>query len=358
MKNKQPITPSNRRRISWITPYKQSVTRLIIAFFACIALTANAQDGSVKGRLMEGSSPLEFVDVLLSSAKDTLTVLKYASSDAEGFFALEKVPFGEYRLTARLIGFQALSMPVIVNSPLIDLGNMTMKEDALMLSTVTVSAQRKLIQKTAEGFTLNVSSDITQMGGTATDLLRNTPTVQVNADGGITLRGKSPLILINGRNSAMSNTDHIAASSVESIEIITNPSAKYDASAESGIINIQLKKNKQSGTNGAFAAGAGFGAKGRVNSTMLLNHKTDKWNLGIGYDNRFAGRTQTIEATRTNFDIPDEYRLIQNRNDKRLELLQDLKVNIDFTPDNKNLFSFEAIGNLSGGESKMLNFNF
>ena len=120
-----------------------------------------------------------------------------------------------------------------------------------MLGTVTVSAQRRLIQKTAEGFIVNAAAYITQTGGTATDLLRNTPTVNVDAEGAVTLRGKTPLILINGRHSAISNTDHIAASSVESIEIITNPSAKYDASAESGIINIRLKKNKQSGTNGA-----------------------------------------------------------------------------------------------------------
>ena len=328
--------------------------QIFIAFFAFVAITAFAQQsGSITGKVLEDNTSLEFVNVLLTSAKDTVTVLKFATTDTEGIFTLDNVPFGEYRLTTRMIGYKIKSMPLAIRReiPNVDLGIIIMETDAQMLGAVTVSAQRKLIRKTAEGFILNAASDITQIGGTATDLLRNTPTVNVNAEGGITLRGKTPLILINGRNSAMANTDHIAASSVESIEIITNPSAKYDASAESGIINIRLKKNKQSGTNGAFAAGAGFGAKGRVNSTILLNYKTEKWNFGIGYDNRFAGRTRKFEATRTNFDNPDQYQLNQNRNDRRLELLQDLKLNIDFSPNEKNTFGFEAIGNLSGQDN-------
>jgi len=325
--------------------------KILFTLLASIAITVYAQEsGAVKGKIFDGVTPLEFADVLLSAARDTATILQFTSTGAEGSFSLDKISLGEYRLTIRMIGFQTISMPVVLSraTPLIDVGSIVMKEDAKLLGEVTVSAQRKLIQKTTEGFILNAASDITQIGGTATDLLRNTPTVNVDSEGAITLRGKSPLILINGRHSAMSNTDNIAASSIESIEIINNPSAKYDASAESGIINIRLKSNRQNGTNGAFAVGAGFGAKGRENTMILLNHKTEKWNFGIEYDNRFAGRTRKFEAARTNFDNFEEYQLNQNRNDKRLEQLQNLKLNVDFSPNNKNLFNFEAIGNLSG----------
>jgi len=263
---------------------------------ACIAIVGYAQEsGSVKGRLLEGNIPVE--------------------------------------------------------KPFVDLDSISMEADTVMLGVVTISAQRKIIQKTPEGFILNAASNITQTGGTATDLLRSTPTVNVDEDGNITLRGKTPLILINGRNSSMTNTDQIAASSVESIEIINNPSAKYDASAESGIINIKLKKNKKSGTSGGFAVGAGFGARGRANSTLFLSHKSDKWNLGMAYDNRFAGRRRTIEGNRTNFNIFDEHQLNQERHDKNFDQLQNLKLNADYTPDSKNLFSFEAIGNLAGHDN-------
>ena len=224
--------------------------------------------------------------------------------------------------------------------------------DTVNLNAITVSAQRKLIQKTPEGFVVDASSNITQSGGTATDLLRSTPTVNVDEDGNVTLRGQTPLILIDGRNSAFTNTDQIAASSVESIEIINNPSAKYDASAESGIINIKLKKNKLRGMSGGVTVGAGIGARGRFNSSVFLGRKTEKWNLGIAYDNRFAGRTRTIESSRTNFaDTIIKHRLAQERHDWNFDQLQNLKFNADFTPDKKNIFGFQVIGNMSGHDN-------
>jgi hypothetical protein len=226
-----------------------------------------------------------------------------------------------------------------------------------------VIAQKKMIEKTMEGFIINTANNITQMGGTATDLLKSTPTVTVDNDVVISLRGKTPLILINGSNSGMSNTDQIAASSVESIEIINNASSKYDANAESGIINIKLKKNKQSGTNGAVAIGGGMGAKGRVNSSFILNNKVGKWNVGIGYDNRFAGRNRKIESNRTNFNLIDNYLISQKRNDERVEKLQNLKLNIDYSLNQYNTISFEAIGKMESQDnnedliSKLFNKN-
>jgi outer membrane receptor protein involved in Fe transport len=231
------------------------------------------------------------------------------------------------------------------------LSNLLFATDAKYLNEVLVTGQKRLIEKTSTGFIINAAANITQLGGTATDLLKSTPTVAVDAEGGITLRGKAPLILINGRNSNLTNSDQIPASSIESIEIINNASAKYDANAESGIINIVLKKNKESGTNGAAALGVGRGSRNRINSSFLLNHKTDKWNIGLGYDNRFAGRTRHITNNRTNFNVPDSYLIDQFRNDKRVERLQNLKFNVDFTPNKKNNFYFEAIGNVEGQDN-------
>ena len=308
---------------------------------------------SVKGKLMSEGEPVEFANVILSTVKDTSTVVQFAITDAEGVFTLEKVPLGEYRVTSSFIGYKTVITKFMINenNSIVDLGTIVMEVDAAMLGEVTVTAQRKLIQKTNEGFVINAASNITQAGGTATDLLRSAPTVHVNDEGGITLRGKTPLILINGRSSSLANTNRIAASSIESIEIITNPSAKYDASAESGIINIILKKNKQGGTNGAFALGAGLGAKERINSMAIINHKTEKWNFGIAYDNRFAGRINDIKSYRTNFALPDEHQINQIRHDDRRELLHNLKVNVDFSSNDKNTIGFEAVGNLTGQDN-------
>ncbi|MDR0795567.1 MAG: TonB-dependent receptor [Tannerella sp.] len=324
--------------------------QLFFLILTCITVVAYAQTGLVKGRLVGEGEPVEFANVLLTTVSDTSTVLQFALTDAQGMFTLDKVPFGEYRLINRFISYKTITTALNINenNSSVDLGTIVMETDAAMLGEVTVTAQRRLVQKTTEGFKINAASNITQLGGTATDLLRSAPTVHVSDEGRISLRGKTPLILINGRSSSLANTNQIAASSIESIEIITNPPARYDASAESGIINIILKKNRQSGTNGALALGAGWGARERINVTVIINHKTEKWNFGMAYDNRFAMRTRDIEASRTNFALPDEYRIEQIRHDDCYEQLQNLKLNIDFSPNDKNIFGFEVIGNLPG----------
>jgi outer membrane receptor for ferrienterochelin and colicin len=321
----------------------------LISILTFAVATVFAQStASVKGRLIGEGVPVEFANVLLTTPADTTAILNYAITDSTGLFVMDKVAFGEYRITYRLIGYKTIGRTFAASASSVDLGTIEMEMDAAMLGEITVTAQRKLIQKTTEGFVINAAENITQTGGTATDILRSAPTVHVSDEGGISLRGKTPLILINGRSSSLANTNQIAASSIESIEIITNPSARYDASAESGIINIILKKNRLSGTNGSFALGAGWGARERVNVMANINHKTDKWNFGIAYDNRFAMRTRDIESSRTNFALPDEYKIEQIRHDNCYELLHNLKLNIDFLPDSKNTFAFEATGNLTG----------
>ncbi|KAF2333786.1 TonB-dependent receptor domain-containing protein [Flavobacterium daemonense] len=301
---------------------------------------------AIKGNITDGKLPVEFVDVVLKNVSDSTKVTSYAVTDATGNFALENVPSGYYQLQLKLIGFKTISQKVKVTGSPIYIGTIVLQNDANLLNDVVVKSQKKQIQKTNEGFIFNAVSNISQSGGTATDMLKSIPTVAVDAEGGITLRGKTPMILINGKNSAITNMDQIAASSIESIEIISNPTAKYDANAESGIINVKLKKNNQSGINGAVVLGGGFGAKGRVNSSVLLNNKTEKWNFGLGYDNRFAGRTKEINADRTNYFIDDEHYIKQHRDDQRTEGLQNLKFNVDYTPNERNSFSFEALGNI------------
>ncbi|WP_291286002.1 TonB-dependent receptor [Flavobacterium sp.] len=322
---------------------------LLLLFF--INQVTFAQNSSVKGTVSDGKLAIEFVDVVLKNSADSTKVAGYAVTDALGNFSLDNLASGEYQLQFRLIGFKTLTQKLKFAGTPLSVGTITLHTDANLLNAVVVNSQKKQIQKTSEGFIFNAVSNLTQAGGTATDMLKNIPTVAVDADGGITLRGKSPMILINGKNSAITNMDQIAASSIESIEIISNPTAKYDANAESGIINIKLKKNNQSGMNGAVVLGSGFGAKGRLNSSVLLNHKTDKWNFGLGYDNRFAGRTKKIKGERINYLIDDEHYINQNRSDQRTEGLQNLKFNIDFSPNENNSFSFEALGNMESQDN-------
>ena len=273
--------------------------------------------GKITGNVVNNNKPVEFATVTISNEQDANKVLFYEATDSLGAFSFTNLNYGTYLLKVKLVGFLPISKNATLNAngSALNFKDLNLIQDASELSKVTVTAQKKMIEKTTEGFIINTANNITQIGGTATDLLKATPTVTVDNDGVITLRGKTPLILINGRNSSLANTDQIAASGIESIEIINNASSKYDANAESGIINIKLKKNKQAGTNGAIALGGGIGAKGRINSSIILNNKVGKWNIGLGYDNRFAGRTRKIESNRTNYNLVDNYSIIQNRND-------------------------------------------
>ncbi|MRX68733.1 Outer membrane receptor proteins, mostly Fe transport [Flavobacterium resistens] len=327
---------------------KNMIHKIYLPFLLVIIsqFSFGQKTSSIKGNITDGKLPVEFVDVVLKHASDSTKIANYAVTDVMGNFALENVASGDYQLQFKLIGFKTISQKIKVSENPISIGTIKLQNDANLLNDVVVKSQKKQIQKTNEGFIFNAVSNISQSGGTATDMLKSIPTVAVDAEGGITLRGKSPMILINGKNSAITNMDQIAASSIESIEVISNPTAKYDANAESGIINIKLKKNNQNGLNGAVVLGGGFGAKGRVNSSVLLNNKTEKWNIGLGYDNRFAGRTKKINADRTNYFIDDEHYIHQHRDDARTEGLQNLKFNVDFTPNDRNTFSFEALGNI------------
>lgn len=330
---------------------KFSTVFLFLLF--CSSCLSAQYSGTIRGQVKEGDQVLEYAIVTLQRLPDSTKTIGFVATDGNGMFAFTKLATGEFRIKISLVGYETISRSVILNEAAnqIQLGTVLLQRVAGSLQNVTVTTQKKLVEKTENGFVVNAAANITQAGGTATDLLRNTPVISVDAEGVISMRGKTPLILINGRNSTLANPNNIPASSIESIEIIQNADARYDANAESGIINIKLKKNKQNGTNGAIALGTGLGSKGRVSSSVLLNHKAGKLNVGIGYDNRFAGRTRQINANRTNYLLPDNYLINQYRSDNRFEQLQNLKLSMDYTPDSRNRISLEMIGSTEGQDN-------
>jgi outer membrane receptor protein involved in Fe transport len=307
---------------------------------------------SIQARIVDKSAPVEFVNVLLYSASDSVKILKYATTDSAGAFKLAGLSSGKYILKTQMMGFISSKIPVsLAESQSLQLQDISIVTDSKMLAAVEVISQKELVQKTTQGFIVKAKDNLTQAGGSATDLLKSVPTVVVDAEGAITVRGKGPLILINGRTSGISSTDLIPASSVESVEIINNPSAQYDADSEGGIINITLKKAAKSGTNVTASVGGGFGAKGRGSAAFSLNRSAGKWNVGLSYDMRYSERTRKANTTRTSFDQPLNYLLLQNRFDNRTESTQNLKFNVDYAASAKNIFNFEVLTNFEGQDN-------
>jgi outer membrane receptor protein involved in Fe transport len=307
---------------------------------------------TIQGRLIDAEQkPIEWVNILLFLESDTLKLWQGTNSDSLGNFRLTALAQGNYLLKFQLLGYQTQSLALtIVADADKQLGDISLLADTKVLTAIEVVAQKDFFQKTPQGLIINADATLSQTGGTAIDLLRNTPTVFVDAEGNLNLRGKTPLILLNGRNSSLSNLANIPATSIERIEIINTPGAQYDAEAENGIINIVLKKNSQNGINGAFALGAGYGARGRFNGSGMINRRAKAWNVGIAYDNRFAGRIRKVQGARTNFNLPEKYFLTQNRHDNRQERTHNLRANVDWE-DSKNSFNLEVIGALEAEDN-------
>jgi outer membrane receptor protein involved in Fe transport len=299
---------------------------------------------NIVGKVFDNENhPIQFANVMLFQPNDSLKLYKGVITDSTGYFKFSEIKSGSFLLKIQFIGFKKHRVGIEKkNDEDLDIGIIKLSNESMTLNAVVVTGKKDIVQKTTKGFVVNANATISQQGGTAIDILRNTPTIFVDAEGGVTLRGKSPLTLINGRNSKLTNLTNIPASSIEKIEIITNPSAEYDAEAENGIINIVLKKSNKEGINGAFAIGTGYGAKGRFNSSALLNYKTTAWNIGIGYDNRLAERVRKATGDRINSKLPSQYYLTQRRNDDRQESTHNLRLNIDFE-NKKYIFNTETI---------------
>ncbi|MHA8091242.1 TonB-dependent receptor domain-containing protein [Aquirufa regiilacus] len=304
---------------------------------------------SIQGKLLDKQSPVEFANVLLYAHSDTNKLLKHAVSDSLGKFRIS-ANSGSYVIKFQIIGYEPKHIAIQVKEN-IDLGSIMLVEDNRLLASVEVVSQKELVQKTTQGFIIKAKDNLTQAGGSATDLLKSVPTVVVDADGAITVRGKGPLILINGRTSGISSTDLIPASSVESVEIINNPSAQYDADSEGGIINIKLKKVTTGGTNAIASIGGGMGAKARGSSAFSINHHSGKWNIGLNYDMRYSERTRQANTTRTSFDQPLNYLLTQGRQDNRTEQTQNIKLNVDYAASDRDIINLELIGNFEGQDN-------
>jgi len=248
--------------------------------------------GVVQGEVKDNSnSPVEFATVSLFKAKDS-SLVTGAISDIEGKFIISKVPFGSYYAEVGFIGFETKTLPSITitkEQPLINLGNISLLSYAKNMDDFNVVEERDLIETKIDKKVYNVSKDVGAQGDNGLEVLKNMPSVDVDDEDKISLRGdESVKILINGRPSAIDPSQllkQIPASTIEKIEVITNPSAKYNPEGMSGILNIILKKENSSGFNGSFNAGFTYNKKPGYNTSLSVNYKKNKLNVftNIGY---------------------------------------------------------------------------
>jgi len=208
--------------------------------------------GSISGDVFDEGvkAPIEYANIILFNSKDSSQVTG-TITNKEGKFLLKDIPVGKFYLYVQFIGYEKKTIGniLISNSQKnIELGNLFIKVSAITLEHVTVQGNRSPITYQIDKKVIDVSQMATTISGNAADVLENVPSVSVDIEGNVSLRGSTNFtVLIDNRPSVMEAQDalqQIAASSIETMEIITNPSSKYDPEGNAGIINIKLKKNK------------------------------------------------------------------------------------------------------------------
>ena len=246
------------------------------------------KNGKITGKIIDADSntPMEYANVSIYRKQDSKLV-SGAITNATGTFEIGELPFGAYYVEAAFIGFEKTTIndvKIVPASQTVNLGTISLNVSRQQIGDVNVVAERGRIEYKIDKKVINVGNDINAAGGTAVTALENTPSVDVDIDGNVSLRGSSNFtVMIDGRPSVLSGSDalkQIPSSAIQNIEIITNPSVKYDPDGSAGIINVVMKKNVLSGINGIVNVNVGTGDK--YGTDMMLSYKTKKYNLFLG----------------------------------------------------------------------------
>jgi 5-hydroxyisourate hydrolase-like protein (transthyretin family) len=274
---------------------------LAIEFFLCLLFPLSLAAQEITGMVVDDATkqPLQHVNVSLLRAADP-TIVTGAVTDSNGRFHVSNVPSGTYRLRFSLMSYSRKNLsPVRVGETgRVDVGTVRLVESAVDLEEVVVKGEKALFVQGIDRKVYNVEQDITAATGSASDLLRNVPSVEVDIDGNVTLRGSGDVsILVNGKASPMMKRNsaellqQMPANAIERIEVITNPSARYRPEGTGGVIDIIMKKGMDPGFNGSSTANAG--KAGRYGGNLRLNYRPDGTNIFGNYSHRSDRRDRS-----------------------------------------------------------------
>lgn len=314
----------------------KSVTLSLLLLFLSACIVAFGQSTSksiISGQVKTtAGQPLEFATVLLVKATDSTALVKGAISNATGAYAFENIAPGQYRVGAQQVGYaKTYSPPFAVEAGQLGVTApaLALTEASKNLSEVKVVAKKPFIEQQVDRTVINVENSIVASGNTALEVLEKAPGITIDRQNDqIQLKGKSGVIvMIDGKQTYLSVQEvsnllkNTPSDNIEKIEIITNPGSKYDASGNSGIINIKMKRDKNFGTNGTAIIGAGVGRFEKTNASLNLNHREGKLSA-FGSVNGFYGRRFQMNdlnrvvplAGQTSYIDQSSYRVNQSQN--------------------------------------------
>ncbi len=319
--------------------------------------------GVLKGKVIDSKTkqPLEYVSVAVYE-KSSGKLITGSISQSDGAFKISDVGDGEFYVEISFMGYQTKrvdDVKLVPGSFVANIGILEMFENTENIGEVEVVAERAAIDYKIDKKIVNVSKQYTAVSGSAVDVLENVPSVTVDIEGNVSLRGSSDfMVLINGIPSILEPSEalqQIPSSSIENIEIITNPSAKYNPEGTGGIINIITKKNVLQGINGVVNVNAGNNGYG---GDFLFNYKQGKWGYFVGGDynkREFDGDTELNRESYTNSET--SYITNNGVSDHNMNR-SNIRAGIDFQPNDKNSLNMElSAGQRSFKSSSTFNYS-
>jgi outer membrane receptor protein involved in Fe transport len=343
---------------------KKIASLLLVCLVIASGSFTQTNTGKIIGTVTDNTGKfMQSASVSLVKAKDSVLV-KLAITGKDGAYEFENIKEGDYLLTITSVGFEKkFSNPFSVSAAAVTkLEPLQVNEAAKGIEGVTVTAKRPFIETKIDKTVVNVDASPTSAGATALEVLEKSPGITVSNDGAISLRGKAGVIvMMDGKQTFLSPTDlanllkNMPASAIDQIEIMTNPSAKYDASGNSGVINIKTKKGRTAGFNGSIMAGittSYYEANGtfyvipKSQNSINFNYRKNKINFFGNYNpNFFSGRSQ-LEFTRTKLNQAKD---ILGYNDVQTQFKfgnnnHTLKLGLDLFADKKNTFGVVISG--------------
>jgi len=321
-------------------------------FFASYFVSAQKITGTVKddqGKALNGAT------VTLQRAKDS-SIVKIAATNSSGQYSFANIQAGNYFIRSSFVSYTNKASTVFeINDGDVTIPEIVLAKSGTELQDVTVTSKKPMVEVRADKTILNVEGTINSTGNDALELLRKAPGVLLDKDDNISLAGKNGVkIYVDGKQTPLAGADlaaylkNIQSTEIEAIEIITNPSAKYDAAGNAGIINLRLKKNKSFGTNGSVNLGYGIAINPKYNSGLALNHRNRKINV-FGNLNYNRNKNQNLfRLYREQLDtVFSQVNNGLNRNQSF-----GFKGGVDFFINNKNTFGILVNGNIGNNSSK------
>lgn len=289
------------------------ITPLFIGLIICIScICAKAQSPvyQIKGTLTNNDkADVTGLQVQLLRAADSALV-KMELADKDGHFAFDQIKAGNYRIRISDLSFQVYRSAVIDLSANVNLGTIQLQKRNNTLKEVNVSASRPYIQQQYDKTVLNVAGSITATGSTAMEVLEKAPGISVDQNDNISMRGRQGvLVMIDGKRVPMTGAElatllrGTSANAIDKIDLITNPSAKYDAQGNAGIIDIKLKKDNRNGTNGSLTGSWGQGIYRKNAAGLTLNNRTKNVNVFGSYNYNYAGNVNNLDISRQFYEL-------------------------------------------------------